>query len=510
MRTYAVQFWKLAAYSLLATHLTASAQQLETFTLMAGSRHPKHHPSYDKEKHQYKKSYLRPGKWTLLINACSQLPKREFLVSLGWPLPPSRVVVRPVVPENVVAYEWRIQNRTSGHVEGKRTTPPSFDCCKTEVSLSETGEYEITLRVILKNGVVKTSTQRFHLRDYFVVSIGDSFASGEGNPDADGSTYPTGAAVCEAVTLAGAGIPVHMASAAHWSEPLTHRSWKSGPSYGAENAQDLARGLTITFASFASSGATITEGLLAPQYDPIEFEQHLRSFPSFSERSVRTLVDAHRRKYGVLASNQIEQVRQNVGDRLIDALVITIGGNDVGFAPALRDLTKTGEILLYACGKSVEDGAVFAYARQQLATIPANLASVNRLIREKLRVRQIYLTEYPTGLFDSANGQSDEGCGIFDTAGYKISRNEAAQLREFGKELNATLERVAGMNGWIYIGGIDDGFRGHGYCSRQSFFIAAEDSCNRQGDISGTMHPNSLGIITMGSRIRDALRQTLR
>ena len=52
------------------------------------------------------------------------------------------------------------------------------------VSVPSPGEYEITLTVNLVDGRTPESHSRlYHLRDFLIVGIGDSFASGQGNPD---------------------------------------------------------------------------------------------------------------------------------------------------------------------------------------------------------------------------------------------------------------------------------------------------------------------------------------
>lgn len=63
------------------------------------------------------------------------------------------------------------------------------------------GIYRVMLRVDLAGGAHETATRTYRLRDLLLVSIGDSFASGQGNPDVAAVPGVDQRLACEATTL---------------------------------------------------------------------------------------------------------------------------------------------------------------------------------------------------------------------------------------------------------------------------------------------------------------------
>ena len=64
---------------------------------------------------------------------------------------------------------------------------PCPDCAGPELPY---GVYDVTYAVATGRGPEfgPATTERIELRDYLIVSLGDSLASGEGSPDAKGTT----------------------------------------------------------------------------------------------------------------------------------------------------------------------------------------------------------------------------------------------------------------------------------------------------------------------------------
>src|SRR4051794_3613356 len=83
-------------------------------------------------------------------------------------------------------------------------------------------------------------------RDYFIVSIGDSFASGEGNPDVP----------CRGFNGCADEDPV-------WQYKDCHRSEWAGPSRSALALESSSDQSSVTLLHLACSGATVPKGLLA-------------------------------------------------------------------------------------------------------------------------------------------------------------------------------------------------------------------------------------------------------
>jgi len=116
----------------------------------------------------------------------------------------------------------------------------------------------------------------------------------------------------------------------------------------------------------------------------------------------------------------------------------------------------------------------------------------------------------PAAFFDQPDGTTSDGCGIFDSViELDISAEDGRRIREKGRDLNAALRAAAQAHGWIFVDGIEAGFSGHGYCSDDSFFVFAEDSCRQQGDFEGTMHANASGHAVYSRYLEAALTRRL-
>ena len=97
-----------------------------------------------------------------------------------------------------------------------------------------------------------------------------------------------------------------------------HRSTISGPAEFALKLQQANPHEAVTFVSVANSGASIAQGLLGPMQ-------------SIGDSSVQL-------------PGEIAEVKQIIGNRPIDVLTLSVGGNDVGFTSQLENLVENTAI----------------------------------------------------------------------------------------------------------------------------------------------------------------------
>jgi hypothetical protein len=128
-------------------------------------------------------------------------------------------------------------SRPAFSIDGAAATVSPRSGCGFDLSPVPAGTHELAMQAAEEHDEVAATAS-----DYLVVSIGDSVASGEGNPDATPHT---------------------------WLEPRCHRSLRSGAALAARAVELGDRHSVVTFVPLACSGATIEEGLLNP-YDGIE------------------------------------------------------------------------------------------------------------------------------------------------------------------------------------------------------------------------------------------------
>jgi lysophospholipase L1-like esterase len=439
------------------------ANPLTAFTVTTQSRHPKNNKGYDSKTHTYRADYVRPASWRLALDACAQLPTETVVEQPtsteeedGGDHKPD-ISEEPVIPTDVEKYEWTVEQVPSGFRKVFGTQPP---LCNATVDVPSPGIYQIVLTIRKRGGsFLRSDPTLYRLRDALVVSLGESAASGQGNPDVRGEPTLFGSGQCEVTTLSmifGGLIGVSMEREPTWQEPLAYRSYLSGPSRAALALEERRSGKVVTFLSFASSGAEIETGLFEPQRD-------------FQE------------------VGQIEEARRTVAGRRIDALLLSIGGNDVGFGPGLKDLVRD------FLGKKGQD-KTFEEINARIDLLPRKYRLLAERIEDRLHPRKVFITEYPTAMFDRSDGTTGGGCGIFDSSvELDISAEDGRRIREAGRRLNTAVRAAAEKHGWVFVDGIEAGFAGHGYCSDDSFFVFAEDSCRQQGDFEGTMHPTAAG-----------------
>jgi hypothetical protein len=423
---------------------------------------------------------------------------------------------------------------------------------RASVQVSKQGRYKITsvVRKRLSAAVETEHSLVFHLADILVCAIGDSYASGEGNPDvaqvpteamriyAGGSGFNTlrriGDDIESKVTLE--------TEFAQWQESLAHRSYHAYPFVAGRRVQGHYGDayFACTCLSYARTGALIEQGLL--NLNPLlgEHRRTLRLARTQGGSSlpfVRILTSDTTQPASLdalLGIGQIAELEQAVGSRQIDFLTISIGGNDCGWAPAFGQIIKP---FWDSDSRSASD-----VLRKVSVFIETELASKFDLLHQRLidmpvQPRYVLLTLYPRGFFGA--GTPDEptikrDCGIFDAfdinplfesdSWFGIDEDEAIIIKHLANVLNDKLrDTVKRLNQssvmgsrlqrrtfkWVIVDHIDKDFESHGYCADETFFVGAETSFLRQGDWRGTLHPNEKGQAIYAARVINTIKELI-
>lgn len=421
------------------------------------------------------------------------------------------------LPGDTRGWEWRVTRRSDGRLFSKthKLVFPLPEPRPSEgFNLPSEGIYDCQLVINQANGTQEKSPVRsIDLRDYLIVVIGDSAAAGQGNPDKAGKPKEfgdeiSGWDILNPVKWIESGIDagsnwfkknfttlsraldakLEMNPAPGWLEKNAYRSLRSGAAIAARNQENLRQGEVVTFLHFARSGSDIIAGLLGPR------------------------TKGGKKIDGWIGNiGQLEELRMTVGNREIDALIISIGVNDAGFSGSLTNLVKED----FGWGNDKKNRAeVLKKIDQDLASLDARFRKLHEAI-SSLNVRKVYITEYPTAIFDKIiNGkvETSGGCGIFDSNfDMDISPQDAKDLKGAAEKLNQKIRDLARIHNWVYVGEIAKGFAGHGYCmGKDSFFISAEGSIVVQGDTEGTMHPNAKGHAVIAEKLSKQLRAGLK
>jgi ketosteroid isomerase-like protein/lysophospholipase L1-like esterase len=454
-------------------------------------------------------------------------PNREVVEKSSTPIPIAKITKLYTPPKFQVifkatspqrgSFSWRITGPNIDPIVHD-TTNPLF-----VVQLPE-GVYDVFLSAYDEDYKYGSVSRKVPIEDILIVSIGDSYSSGEGNPENPrwDPGWGEGRVINPMIEWADDGeLEVTDIDEDH---RRSHRSTLSWPAQAALAIERADPRTSVTFVSVASSGATIEEGILGP------YEGAGESY----------LPDAE---------PQIDQVAELVAGRQIDALTISIGGNDIGFACVLDKLVKNDKYLhpfeygneMERIWQASETGDWSHWDDKDCPNIPGlnNLhhlyGEINDAIHSKLNVFQTYILEYPdpTGVIkDGKIYYCDELLGDIIPFFEVDVKEQKGAVKHVLQPLNEKVRVAAELHHWVMVGDVENLFgEGHGYCAKDPedmpgytpgnpypddnpwpyqsrkttrWIRTASESAELQGPMSlietlekmgttGTMHPNELG-----------------
>lgn len=334
----------------------------------------------------------------------------------------------------------------------------TFQGRKASTSLPE-GSYTVQLTVRGAKGAKEplVADQDITVNNVVIVSIGDSYASGEGNPVRDGF-----------FNIRSAQWAFSADPAMRLQNAKAHRSTLSAPAQFAKKLQDANPQQAITFVSVANSGATVDKGLLGPMASNVDATYTLPP--------------------------EVEQAKQIVGPEKIDVLLVSIGGNDIGFSDRIKELgtaSLTGRTTLAEIRKEVD---------ADIAALPAKYAALDRAI-DDLNPGRVMITTYP----DPTRGDDGDYAPIRLAGASLISKDHARFAeRRILTPLNQAIATAAIAHGWTAVDGYADAFRTHGYPADNSWFRSVGESLRLQAGLVGAFHPNVKGHQVIANSIYDA------
>lgn len=393
------------------------------------------------------------------------------------------------------------------------TTRVASESSQTVVEVPE-GAYEVVVEVAA-GAHRQVTKESIVVRDIVIVSIGDSYAAGEGNPEVPGDPARW------ADAGGSADLPEDL------DHDAAHRSGLAGPAQAALALERADPHTSVTFLFLAASGAEIEKGILA--------EPEPATGRDGTKRSLRP---------------QVEELSDLMGcgsdggggcRRTIDHLVVSAGGNDVGFAFTIGSLIALDPLLVVnPIYQNLLDNLV-ADVGDDIDGLPERFGRLADAL-DRIDIDQVLLTGYPGSSSVADDGQittCDEIGGDL-LPGLEVDRTELEVAREgLLLPLNDTLRSIADTHGWSFVDAHVGEFEGHGYCGSDPYggggypgnpfpdevasvadpgarwFRTAEESAVIQGGgglfqperlaTSGTFHPNELGHRAYGSALIDEI-----
>ncbi len=366
----------------------------------------------------------------------------------GWQTPAQAVAAQPAVQVRLSG-AGTCDGNLIWKLDDSELKPERIRGCVFEFSAGE-GTHSLLVDV---DG--EEVSQEIEARDHLVVSIGDSVASGEGNPDAGGLAAP------------------------QWRlDPRCHRSMRSG---AAQATVALDRGnptASVSFVPLGCSGATVDHGLLG-EYAGIEPDPGL----------------------GALRP-QVDELGELSDERDVDAVLLSIGANDVRFSRLVKFCIRVDD-----CSRQPYGGADTAaeYVADALRSLRQKYDELGARLREHVPDDRVVAVEY----FDPLRDVGGEPC---QRALFGIDQEEAtwAEVNVLGA-LNAVLRDAAVENHWRLVTGVAKVFRDHGICAagEAAWVRKLGESFSSQADLNGTLHPNGRGHLATAALIAPVLATAL-
>ncbi|HEX2843553.1 hypothetical protein [Hyphomicrobium sp.] len=357
--------------------------------------------------------------------------------------------------------------------------------------------YPAGIGVRVEVGGITVASTEIKVRDIFVVGIGDSFGSGEGNPDvpvrfspertveygkgggADDLTgYPARAGPWKQV-----GDDAFVEGNARWLDQACHRSLYS---YQVRAALELAvedPHRAVTFAGFACSGAEVTWGLFL-RYKGNEW---VPNPPDLSQISAAADAQCGKRDAPVVDMPEAYHMNGIIPElqggltlskcppnqaRKIDLVLLSVGGNDIGFARLVANAVLSDESLVRNLGGWFGQVHGNKESQELLTRLDQRYKAMNRAIHGILHVPwdesdRVILTSYPPFalLDDQGNMCRDGSAGMEVFSEFKITQKAALSSSWLADKLDQIMKKSAELHGWTFAEDHRKTFVGRGLCA---------------------------------------------
>jgi hypothetical protein len=400
--------------------------------------------------------HVHPSGWWVDLDACVSSP-REIITSHRWEIE---------LPDELKVVE----------------VPP--DRCGVEVRIdAPQGSYPVTLTVNDSEGREDTTTGTLTIKDHVIVSLGDSVASGEGNPDVPATEGEL-----------------------RWDNTKCHRSGWTSPAQAARRIEESDRHSTVTFISLACSGASIWEGIVG---------KYAGADPRNNDGTWNDdLLDPQ-----IIAANKVLCVggygncyEKDEPLRKIDALLLTVGANDLHFSTIVYECAHPLDNPCYS--RAVSD--TVNRLENDLPELPTRLDYMSDMLDTWLDYNQLIYPMYFDPTFNEGGFTCEEM--IFPGPINGSISNEEAQWahREVIGPLNTNImtaaQRANNLGRRWNVVRMAPRFVTNGYCTddaHRAIVRYDESQLVLNGGDTGTMHPNWRGHQFYEEEILPRLRDTL-
>ncbi len=370
------------------------------------------------------------------------------------------------------------------------------------------------------NGVVVGETV-VKVQDLLIVAIGDSVGSGEGNPDQpaefsrersiDYGTAPGGVLLAGYPARIGdwidVGDKVFLDAGPRWLSPACHRSLYA---YSTRTALQLAieePHRSVTYANFACAGAEVVYGLMI-SYKGTEWAHDQPDKPQVSAvarlqcGATEPTETTYQNTYSLNGlvpelDNIVLATCPRGAARPIDLLMLSVGGNDVGFSRLVANTVLANKSTLRKLGGWMGEVEEPEDLIALLPVLELRYKALNRALHGHLLIPwnesdRILLTAYPVmTLQDNGQDVCPEGqSGMTVFPEFSLDQEKAKGDEAAGEKLNRSMRGTAKTYGWTYVERHRQEFAGHGICAGEEVgAINAADDVRVPRKIDGAWVP---------------------
>jgi hypothetical protein len=448
-------------------------------------------------EHSLARRYEAGWAETMYRKACWSSKNRHVCADRGDYVNPTHhkvVVTLKGMPEADVECRWVTSElQKSGEASG----PESAVTRPCDEAMQFAAPYPSGLSVRVEIGGVAVASTSIKVQDLFVVGLGDSFGSGEGNPDVpvryspertiayggSGNSGSMGGYPARVGDWKQVGDAKFIDGNARWLDQACHRSLYSHQLRAALELAVEDPHRAVTFAGFACSGAEVTWGLFL-RYKGNEW---VPTPPDLSQISAAADAQCGKREAPVVDMPEAYHMNGIIPElmggltltkcpyekaRKIDLVLLSVGGNDIGFARLVANAVLSDESLVRSLGGWFGQVHGNKESQELLTRLDQRYKAMNRALHGILHVPwdesdRIILTAYPPfALLDDTGNMCRDGTAgmdVFDE--FRITQKAALSSSWLGDKLDQVMETSAKGLGWSYADGHRKAFVGRGLCA---------------------------------------------
>ena len=339
------------------------------------------------------------------------------------------------------------------------------------------------------------------VRDLLIVGMGDSIASGEGNPDVPVRFSKERAASygkrSDKDLLGGyparlgpwkqIGDKAFIEENPRWSDQACHRSLYSHQLRAALQLAIENPHRAVTYVGVACSGSEVTFGLFL-RYTGNEWVPNPPDLSQVSavasaqcgshEAPMHDLPEAYHMDGTIpdLKGGLVLRKCDPINARKIDLLFLSVGGNDVGFSRLLANAVLADQSLLRSLGGWFGQVHGLDEASLQLDALVKRYKSLNRAIHHILHVPweeadRVILADYPglALLGDGSEVCPDGRAGMEVLADFKMSAAKVRIGTWIADKLHHAMHDAATQYGWTFVESHRRDFIGRGVCAGTTY-----------------------------------------